>query len=84
MTNAMPSLQMTIKLSYGWRPFAPPFLCFPVFVGLFLLLLLFPLFALLLLHKEEVAQSFHIHSVLSFSAVPGQGSSRRGRNLTGS
>ena len=20
MTNAMPSLQMTIKLSYGWRP----------------------------------------------------------------
>ena len=24
MTNAMPSLQMTIKLSYGWRPFAMP------------------------------------------------------------
>ena len=24
MTNAMPSLQMTIKLSYGWRPFGPP------------------------------------------------------------
>ena len=24
MTNAMPSLQMTIKLSYGWRPFALP------------------------------------------------------------
>ena len=24
MTNAMPSLQMTIKLSYGWRPFSRP------------------------------------------------------------
>ena len=24
MTNAMPSLQMTIKLSYGWRPLSPP------------------------------------------------------------
>ena len=24
MTNAMPSLQMTIKLSYGWRPFLAP------------------------------------------------------------
>ena len=24
MTNAMPSLQMTIKLSYGWRPLCPP------------------------------------------------------------
>ena len=24
MTNAMPSLQMTIKLSYGWRPLRPP------------------------------------------------------------
>ena len=26
MTNAMPSLQMTIKLSYGWRPLARPVL----------------------------------------------------------
>ncbi len=26
MTNAMPSLQITIKLSYGWRPLALP--CF--------------------------------------------------------
>ena len=24
MTNAMPFLQMTIKLSYGWRPLCPP------------------------------------------------------------
>ena len=24
MTNAMPSLQMTIKLSYGWRALRPP------------------------------------------------------------
>ena len=24
MTNAMPSLQMTIKLSYGWRPLPLP------------------------------------------------------------
>ena len=24
MTNAMPSLQMTIKLSYGWRALNPP------------------------------------------------------------
>ena len=27
MTNAMPSLQMTIKLSYGWRPLAASFYC---------------------------------------------------------
>ena len=24
MTNAIPFLQMTIKLSYGWRPLSPP------------------------------------------------------------
>ena len=29
MTNAMPPLQMMIKLSYGWRPLALPPLCFP-------------------------------------------------------
>ena len=32
MTNAMPSLQMTIKLSYGWRALRPPVFsgtCFP-------------------------------------------------------
>ncbi len=26
MTYAMPSLQMMIKLSYGWRPFGPLFI----------------------------------------------------------
>ena len=26
MTNAMPSLQMTIKLSYGWRGLGLPFM----------------------------------------------------------
>ena len=28
MTNAMPPLQMMIKLSYGWRPFAAPYAFF--------------------------------------------------------
>ena len=35
MTNAMPSLQMTIKLSYGWRPFWPPQLSFSQIFVLF-------------------------------------------------
>ena len=30
MTNAMPFLQMTIKLSYGWRPLRSPAVTVPV------------------------------------------------------